>query len=530
MQKRIVTAFLVTTMLAAVLLFARAVQTAKVEGTWYGELSAPDGTPLEFVITVQRQSGGGTATLVIDGGRAVALQDVGVSETELTFMLRTIPGVSPAKSVFNARVVKGREELEGDITLGKTKVHLTMTRNMPAPHVETIDPKELIEIMTATAGPLSERPFVPPVSHPAIEYGIRPPHDPVANLIAGIQAGAIKLKFEGEEGYLHSLLDLLNIPMESQMSVFSKTSVQGSIIGPSNPRKLYFNDAVVVGYVGGGFIEMAAQDPEQGMSFYMLSQEPADKPSVIKRDQCLSCHLTRNSMDIPGMIVRSVYPTSNGDPINPLGSHLRDHRTPFENRFGGWYVTGNTGSMKHLGNTAFTQTGEAQPLSGHYTSDIAAILVFDHQMQMMNLITRVGWDFRLASYLQTALGKSNDTIDRQLRDDVNEFVDYLLFVDEAPLKSRIESTSGFATKFEAAGPKDNKGRSLRQLDLEHRLMRYPCSYMIYSAAFDALPTEAKSRIYARIPEVLNAKFSAADRQAIVEILRDTKKDLAAQLK
>jgi hypothetical protein len=146
----------------------------------------------------------------------------------------------------------------------------------------------------------------------------------------------------------------------------------------------------------------------------------------------------------------------------------------------------------------------------------------------MNLMTRVGWDFRLAKYLQTATGKGKETIDRHLRDDVNEFVNYLLFVDEVPLKSKIEGKSGFAEKFAAAGPSDGKGRSLRQLDLEHRLMRYPCSYMIYSPAFDALPAEAKSMIYARIPEVLSAKYSSPYRQAVIEILRDTKKDLPVQ--
>lgn len=391
---------------------------------------------------------------------------------------------------------------------------------------ETIDPKELAEMVASMSGPIDDRPFVPAVTHPAIQYGIRPAHDPVANLIADIQSGKATLKFEGREGYLRSLLAALKIPVESQMSVFSKTSVQGMIIGPDNPRKLYFNDSVVVGYVGGGFLEMAAQDPEQGMNFYMLLQQPAGNPFLIKRDQCLQCHLTRNSLDIPGMVVRSVYPAPNGTPINPLGSQILDHRTPFEERFGGWYVTGDSGSMKHLGNAVFTESGAAQPAPGSSASDIAAILVFDHQMHMMNLITRVGWDFRLADYLRKAAGKPDERIDAQLRDDVNAFVDYLLFLDEAPLKSRIGSASGFVETFASSGPFDSKRRSLRQLDLEHRLMRYPCSYMIYSPAFDALPATARQMIYARIPEVLNAKFSSADRQAVIEILRDTKKDFA----
>ncbi len=521
---------IVFAILVAVVVVGRPAQTAKVEGTWYGTLTAPDGTPLEIELSVAKQSADWSATLVIGGGTAATLRNVSVTGNILSFMMRTTPEAPAATGSLNAKFTNGDEVLEGEVTLGQTKVPLKLTRTMPPPHPEMIDPKELAEMVASASGPLSERPFVPPVSHPAIQYGIRPPHDPVANLMTDIQTGKINLKFEGEEGYLHSLLNALNIPVESQMSIFSKTSVQAPIIEPSNPRKLYFNDSVVVGYVGRGFIEMAAQDPEQGMNFYMLPQQPADKPFLMKRDQCLQCHLTRNSLDIPGMIVRSVYPASNGLPINPLGFHLLDHRTPFEDRFGGWYVTGNTGSMKHLGNAAFTDSGQAQLLSGNYSSDIVAILVFDHQMHMMNLITRVGWDFRLAEYLRMATGKSNETIDRELRDEVNEMVNYLLFLDEAPLKNKIGSTSGFAEKFALAGPADGEGRSLRQFDLEHRLMRYPCSYMIYSAAFNALPAEAKNIIYARIPEVLNTKFSVTDRQAVIEILRDTKKDLAAVLK
>ncbi len=386
--------------------------------------------------------------------------------------------------------------------------------------VATIDPSELLEMMTSFSGPLSDRPFVPPITYAAIEYGMRPAHDPVANLIGNIGNDKVQLKFDGEDGYLRSLLEALKIPAESQMAVFSKTSVQGARIGPSNPRKLYFNDSVAVGFVGGGFIELAAQDPQQGINFYILLQQPADKPLLIQRDECLQCHLSRNSLDVPGMLVRSVYAESGGIPVSRLGSHLLDHRTPFENRWGGWYVSGGAGAIKHLGNTAFTSAGEPWPIAAKYASDIVALMVFIHQMHMMNLITRAGWDFRVASSL-----KPNDVINAQLRDDVNEFVDYLLFVDEARLPGKIQSSSGFVEKFTALGPFDSRGRSLRQFDLERRLMRYPCSYMIYSPAFDALPPEAKKLIYARIFEVLSNRFSSADRQAVIEILRETKKDL-----
>src|SRR6185369_5762274 len=232
-------------------------------------------------------------------------------------------------------------------------------------------------------------------------------------------------------------------------------------------------------------------------------------PFFIRREDCLRCHLSRNSMDIPGMLLRSVYPASDGTPINPLGSFLLDHRTKFEERWGGWYVTGNKGSIRHLGNSIIPDLEKpesARELQNKTTSDIVALMVFQHQMHMMNLITRVGWEFRVASSLPR-----NEIIDRQLQEATNELVDYMLFVDEAPLPNKISSASGFAEKFAASGP-------LRQFDLEQRLMRYPCSYMIYSPAFDALPADAKKSIYDRMREVMSKRLSAADRETVTQIL------------
>ena len=398
---------------------------------------------------------------------------------------------------------------------------------------QLIDPNELLSMMASFSGPPSERPFVPPLEHPVIGYGRNEAKDPVALLQQDVQSGKVQLKFEGEDGYLKSLLDALRVPIESQMAVFSKNSLQSQIISPSNPRRIYFNDSVSVAWVRGGFIELASQDPEVGVNFYMMPQQPSDKPFIIRRDNCLSCHLSRNSLDIPGMLLRSVYPAASGVPVNPLGSHLLDHRTRFNERWGGWYVTGDSGSMRHLGNSIVadpTSADSMTPLKDSVSSDIVALMVFEHQMHMTNLITRIGWEFRIAANLQAATGKRNEAIERQLRDAVNEFVDYLLFVDETPLTSRVKGTSGFAEKFAAEGPRDSKGRSLRQFDLEHRLMRYPCSYMIYSPAFEALPADAKKSIYGRMVQVMSARFTSADKQAVIEILRDTKKGLPENFK
>ena len=347
------------TILAAAFVFGGSLQTPKLEGPWYGIISAPDGMPLDTVLNIETQATGWSGTLSIGGGQPAPVRNVTVSTNSLSFTIDLPRAAGQATPVFNGRLTDSGETLDGEITLVTTRVKLKLTRSMPSVPAEVMDPDEMVDMMASLSGPLSERPFVPPVTYPAIGYGIRPVHDPVANLIADIQAGKVQLKFEDKEGYLHSLLDVLKVPVESQMAVFSKTSVQAPRIGPDNPRKLYFNDNVVIGSVGGGFIEMAAQDPEQGINFYTLEQFPDGKPRIAQgHGQCLVCHLTRNSMDIPGMIVRSVYTTDAGVPINPLGFHLLDHRTPIENRFGGWYVTGSTGSMKHLGNSAFTDAGE----------------------------------------------------------------------------------------------------------------------------------------------------------------------------
>ena len=539
-------------LLTAFTIISSAAQVPSIAGPWYGTINPP-GAEFEIAVTIQkRDAGGWTGVLLMENGLSFQLNEITVGGSAISFSLEVGPA---AKASLKGTLSADGTGISGEFTQNGAKFPFKLSRT-PAGTLQgastAIDPNELMEMMTSFSGPLADRPFVPPLTHPAIEYGIRPSRDAVANLIRDIEEGKVLLKFHGELGYLRSLLDALNIPVESQMAVFSKTSVQAAIISPENPRTLYFNDSVVVGSVRGGFIEIAAQDPEQGANFYMLPQQPGDKPFFIKRDECLSCHLSRNSLDVPGMLARSVYPSRDGVPINPLGSHLLDHRTSFQERWGGWYVTGSSGSMRHLGNATVNDLDKPESMVTDETlnlktlkskfdtdaylspySDIVALMVFEHQMHMMNLITRAGWDFRTASFLERTTGKRNSTLERQLRDAANELVDYLLFIEEAPLSGKIQGVSGFAAKFASEGPNDSKGRSLRQLDLERRLMRYPCSYMIYAKAFDALPAESKKAIYERMWEVLSGaeknpkydRLTSADRQAVVEILRDTKQDL-----
>ena len=124
-------------------------------------------------------------------------------------------------------------------------------------------------------------------------------------------------------------------------------------------------------------------------------------------------------------------------------------------------------------------------------------------MHMMNLLTRLGWDTRAATH-----DKRPNRV-ALLQESVKELVDYLLFIDEMPLPGRIESGSSFAQIFASFGPRDSRGRSLRQLDLNTRLLRYPCSYMIYSEAFDHLPAEVRDAIYARAWQILSGEEKGA---------------------
>jgi hypothetical protein len=337
----------------------------------------------------------------------------------------------------------------------------------------------------------------------------------ISTFNAEVQRDAIAPAFEPTSGYLRAVLEYLRIPTESQIVVFSSASFQAKLINPENPRAIYFNDDVAIAWVrGSSSIEAAAFDPETGTAFFRLEKTAKGKPRFRRDDSCLSCHQSHRTAGVPGLFVLS----------NP--SEISDHRTPLAARWGGWYVTGLSSGFRHLGNR--TGQGWLKSLydqfdtSGYLTeySDVVALITFEHQTQAANLITRLAREARLAGSRE------------RLNDSVNDLVDYLLFVDEAPLPSRIIGTAGFREKFEGLGPFDRKGRSFRQFDLRRQMMLYPCSYMIYSKAFEALPFAAKRLVYARMRDILTgrlaepryARMSRLDRQAILEILRDTKSD------
>jgi hypothetical protein len=389
--------------------------------------------------------------------------------------------------------------------------------------------------------------FLGSADDPAIQYSTTTPRNLVDDLNRRLQDGSARLTFEGRSGYLRSALEALNLPVDSQLLVYSQGSLQGRLVGESNPRAIFFGDRVALAWVrDGDLLEAAAHDDRSGIVFYTLEQRAADRPVFKREFRCLGCHMTGETSGIPGLLMFSSRPDASGDRhmiIEPT-----DHNTPYQQRFGGWFVTGAAaGAMSHLGNRVAAldgRPGDVSSVDGLFgpdgyraaTSDVAALLTFSHQVHMTNLLTRASWEARAADPdLHPGASGQIAAVEALMRGIASELVDYMLFVDEPPLPATVAGKSGFAERMSATGPRDRRGRSLYQLDLTRRLMKYPCSYLIYSPAFDALPPLAKSSIYERMWTVLSGEaadsryrsLSLGDRQAIVEILRDTKPDLPA---
>ena len=362
-----------------------------------------------------------------------------------------------------------------------------------------------------------------PLDHAAIQYANAPADDAVTQLQARLASGKAKLEYQaGGMGYLPSLLKNLNLNPDSQSLVFSKTSFQAAKISPSNPRALFFNDDVMVGSVrGGDVLELAALDPKQGMVFYTLDVEKADHPEFIRRDTCLQCHQGPATLGIPGLLVGSVHPDATGLPTSRANNPVTDDDTPIQSRWGGWYVTGTTGGMSHMGNAVARDprapdvldmrgSQNLTSLKGRFdfngymaqTSDLVALMVLEHETRMVNLLVRAGWDQRIAA----RDGKTADPeTSAGLDADADRLVRYMLFAGEATLYDPVAGVSTFTKTFPEQGPRDRQGRSLRDLDLEKRIFRYPLSFMIYSPAFDDLPGAVRDKVYQRIYDVLSGK-------------------------
>ncbi|WP_051669562.1 hypothetical protein [Bryobacter aggregatus] len=357
-------------------------------------------------------------------------------------------------------------------------------------------------------------------------------NDQITQLNRQLDSGKIQLAYEPDHGYLKSVLAALGVPATSQTLVYSKTSLQFQHISPKTPRALYFNDNVYVGQVlNSKSLELIAFDATQGAVFYVLNEQQVDKPRFERAQlDCVQCHIATATRGIPGVMVRSVVTAPSGYPKGGAPIYTMGHETPIEKRWGGWYVTGTQGKENLEG-----VVDTSRFLTRH--SDVVAHLVLAHQTQMHNLVTETNYRYRLglhndAKKASAPVQPSAETR-QQYETAAEAALRYLLFTREAALPAGLHESSTFTKDFSALGPRDRKGRSLRDFDLEKRIFKYPCSYLIYSDAFDAIPGPARDYLLQRLFEVLSgrdqspdfAAVSAEDRRAILEILVDTKPGL-----
>lgn len=401
--------------------------------------------------------------------------------------------------------------------------------------------------------------------YPWSPYSAGPTHDPMGELVRRLTSGEQALSHDGtDHGYLASLLGALGIPVESQMLVFTRTSLQRTRISPKTPRAIYFDDEVYVAWVPGtATLEVAAIDPLLGSVFYTVDQAPGGAPRVQRQTAlCLQCHDTYGLTGggVPELLTGSMLPDAHGNQVFHEGWIATTHETPLRSRWGGWYVTGTHGDRTHLGNVWVENPMDAQSLdfrkTGNVTdlstlldpsayptahSDIVALMVFEHQITVQNRIVNVSYRVRQALHeagVEAEIASEAslpDTVRAVLVEEGEALLRALFLAGETTLETPVRGTSGFAETFEAKGPSDSEGRTLRDLDLETRLFRYPLSYLVYSDAFLGLPPVAKAYLYRRMREVLEradgdeafAHLGADDRRDILEILEATHPGFAA---
>jgi hypothetical protein len=377
------------------------------------------------------------------------------------------------------------------------------------------------------------------LNSPPHQYYSREPKDRFSLLQKKIDAGTVPLDRSSEKAFLKSLLDALEIPASSQMLVFSTTSLQLSLITPANPRALYFNEDTYLGFIPGGKIEIVSIDPELGGIFYIMDVPRSSQGSLyIERSRrCMNCHSGSETGYVPGLNIKSVIPGTRGGSLESFRVDLTGHDIPLSERFGGWYLTGAAEWTNHWANAIGrmfqgTLTREVVPPGDRFSfekylvasSDILPQLIHEHQAGFVNRALQAAYLARIYESDHENLTPAHQAeIDRLAQ----ELCRYLLFADEAPLPpGGFVGDSQFKEDFLRSRKSASSGSSLRDLDLKRRLFKYPCSYMVYSAQFAALPPLVKNAVLVELKKQLSehstmAHISLNDRNEISQILRET---------
>lgn len=419
---------------------------------------------------------------------------------------------------------------------------------------ESDPPSEQVGATAAAQADEAEAKMPPPPP----EHLAHPPSDPRVAISAALDAGLFEVH-QASNDRLAALLESAGVAQASQVLVFSKTSLQHHKISPANPRAIYFNDDCYIGYVPGGLIEYGDADPDPDIGSGLFSLEIDDNDAALRPDtSCLSCHKGSRTDSKPGLLVRSVFPDPSGNVITSAGSTTVGHDTPLEKRWGGWYVTGESGSAHHRGNQVALEqpNGDASidnelgsnlnDLSRRFntkrylqpTSDIVALMVLEHQVQMHNALTQGSMAVHaqekrsreLAEYYGKPFDAANaDTLQRVITSNARKIVEQMLFCDEVGLVDPVVGSEAYERAFRANRKEDDQGRSLKDFDLETRMFKHRCSYMVYSRAFELMHPLLKEAVAKKLKAVLSGEdgdpvykhLGDKERRAILEILTQT---------
>ncbi len=372
---------------------------------------------------------------------------------------------------------------------------------------------------------------------PPHNYWQRAPQDRFTKIKTALETGKLPLDRSSEKAFVVSLLKALEISPATQTLVYSTTSLQLSRISPRNPRALYFNEDIYVGWVPRGQIEIASIDPALGGIYYIFNIPRGPVPIRIERStRCFNCHAEFENGRVPGLLLKSVVPGPGGGSLESFHGDITGHSIPLKDRFGGWHLTGKHSITAHWGNIVGTLSPAglkkyANPPGRQFrwetypvpTSDVLAHLLHEHQVGFVNRAIKATYDTRaalVAGDAKAMLTKHASVLTR-----------YLLFADEAKFPTGgIGGDAQLKKDFALRARSTKTGLSLRDFDLRTRLFKHRCSYMIRSTAFIGLPAPLKQQVFANLHAALNpakthpfsTHLPASEKLVISLILTETK--------
>ena len=356
---------------------------------------------------------------------------------------------------------------------------------------------------------------------PIHQYDEIEPNDPFSKIKKKLEKSEMNSFSKSPNKYLAFLLKELSISIHSQLLVFSTTSLQLSKISPQNPRAIYFSDDVYVGYVPGGQIEVIGIDPQLGAIPYIFNiptNKDSEHPLIHRSSRCMNCHASQDIGGIPGLLISSVVPGPGGGTIDRFRKDLTGHEIQFNDRFGGWHITGhNPFTQSWANHSGVMENGQIKRIKNPpgakfkwdkyitNSSNLIAHLLLEHQVGFTNRCIEINYKFRELTNKQNLTSK-NISLSNFLEKNSDELLSYLLFKNEAKLPPDTKfGNPTFISDFETKQTALGVSNGLRKLNLKNRLLENRCSYMICSNSFLGLPEQFKNLLLRKLKIILESK-------------------------